>query len=230
MVKPSGSNNPYRYITMQEASAPATPAVNTERLFLNASNSNHLTRIDSAGVSHDIEAHGSSTFAQLADVTVAGSPVATIDLTSISGAYSQLLLVCQLLGSTAALSTNVNMRLNNDSGANYDRTYLQAVATAVSASEAFAQTSAGIGLMAAASAVSGTASPLILTLPNYAATVFRKEWLVQNLCKTADSGGGLTIMSNGGEWRSTAAVTRITLIPAAGSFAVASRATLYGLL
>lgn len=226
----SVSNNPSPSLLFQDASAPATPGVNTCRLWCDNGNSNHLTRIDEFGVSHDIEAHGTSTFAQLADILVSGSPAATIDFTSISGAYSQLWLWMQLLGSQSAASVSVNLRLNNDSGANYDRQYLQAVATAVSASESYAATSAGIGLMAAATAVSGTASPLILSLANYAATTFRKQGITSCLCKTADSSGGMTVMTNGFEWRSTAVVTRITLIPSAGSFAVGSRCTLYALL
>ena len=68
-----------------------------------------------------------------------------------------------------------------------------------------------------------------IIVPNYAATTFRKQFRSNFGGKVIDDSADTRISMSGGEWRSTAAVSRITLFFAADNIKAGSRCTLYGL-
>ena len=60
-------------------------------------------------------------------------------------------------------------------------------------------------------------------MPNYAGTAFMKNYRAESFCPS-------WAMAVGGQWASTAAITRVTLVPLGGTnFVTGSRVTLYGL-
>jgi hypothetical protein len=63
----------------------------------------------------------------------------------------------------------------------------------------------------------------------YAATTFHKIAQVAGGHKTGTASGSFSTSTLTGHWRSTAAITRITLRLAAGNFVTGTTATLYGL-
>lgn len=159
-----------------------------------------------------------------------GSPAASFDFQNIPATFINLQIFLSARGDTAATSTTLNVRINNDSAAHYDRELQVAHSGTLATSETILGTEAIVGDVAANSATAGMVGSYLLTFFNYAQTTFFKNF-------TSSSGGfGRASSTNDvwleavfSEWISTAAINRVTLFPGAGSFLAGSRATLYGL-
>lgn len=161
--------------------------------------------------------------------TVLGSTTASITFSSISGSYSALQVVMVARSDTAAANTALCVQFNGDTAANYDYSYMWAFQNAA-ASANFENATANpqIGLIAANTAPAGQPGSALLWLPLYAGTTFRKEWVCSGAMQDSDTARTFTTQQSG-TWRSTAAITSITLSPAAGSFVTGTTAVLYGL-
>jgi hypothetical protein len=182
-----------------------------------------------------LTATGGGNYVQLAD-SLLGSDTASFDFTSISGSYKHLQLIISGRSTKAAVTSDtMNLKINNDGGANYDWLFFtEGTGTSYGTGsggmvETFAGTSARIMDLPAANSTAGDSGNLQLTFPDYASTT---------LNKTAYSTGGVLFDRSAGlirvhrcfvSWRNTAAITRITLTPAGGNWKTGSRATLYGL-
>jgi hypothetical protein len=81
----------------------------------------------------------------------------------------------------------------------------------------------------AASSPAGGIAQVVIDIPNYAATTFRKGFTSQWGMVRADDSADLVEGTCAGQWRSTAAISRVTLLFAADNLVTGSRATLYGL-
>lgn len=162
--------------------------------------------------------------------TTLGAAAASIDVTGIIDDYAHLRLVLYARGDTAALSTTVGLRFNNDSAGNYDQQYYTMRTTPANVVTA-AHTSIVCAVIPAASGTSGAVGVSEIVIPNYAGATLRKAiswkgWAKETADGTTSGYGGVV---GGGEWRSTAAVTRVTLTPAAGNFLAGTRLTIYGM-
>jgi hypothetical protein len=164
----------------------------------------------------------------ISDTTLGGS-AANIDVTSIVATYAHLLVVIYARGDTALTSTPLSLRFNNDSAANYDYQQLKGSAAAATASETFAQTAMVAGNMAANTAGANLFSAHIMFIPHYAGSANNKIALSIASLKTGTTTGLMTDNLVGGFWRSSAAINRITLLPAFGNFVTGTRATIYGM-
>lgn len=156
-----------------------------------------------------------------------GVSAATIDITPIPTTYAHLLVDMYLRGDTAATSTVVLVRLNGDSGANYDVQTVNGSAAAVTAAEAFAQTSMNLFSCPANTAPANVFGGSTLTLHNYGQATNNKELTSEANLKLSTASGGLTRAAACGFWRSNAAVNRITILPTAGNFVAGSRVSVY---
>lgn len=161
--------------------------------------------------------------------TILGSDTANIDFTSIPGTYRHLLVVAFLRGTTVATNQAIHLRLNNDSGANYDVQQLYVNNASVTGAETIGGTSDYLGTINAASAPANTFSPVEILIPNYAIGTQNKVFLSRCYNKRAESSGNLFSWMNNGDYRSNTAITRVTLYPGADNFLAASMATLYGI-
>ena len=168
--------------------------------------------------------------------TVSGSVKASIDtgvdtpnVGSNNWANGDLLEIL-LVGRTdeAVAASLIDITVNNDSGANYDRQYLDGSAAVASAGNQFAASNIQPGFLAGASAPAGTSGHLTILIPDYAGTTFNKS--IQSY------GGNVTSTTSGTHtnsqtfsWRSTAAITRVKVIPdtAAKNFAVGTQLLVY---
>lgn len=156
--------------------------------------------------------------------TVLAAPAATIDFTSIPATYESLLVQLTGESSQATTSTGIDVRFNNDSGANYDGGRV----TQVTAATATAQTSVRIGALTGTTGTANSGGAVELLIPNYARTVFHKTGIARNTFK--DAANAPFVEHDGIHWRSTAAIDRVTLIlPGGGNFVIGSVATLYGI-
>lgn len=201
------------------AGAPARLAV--------GSNGDVLT-VTAGAVGWAAPSAGSGKLAVIAETVVAGSPAANFDFTSISGSYRHLQLRIQARSDTAATFVTVNMTFNNDSGSNYDWQRSTVTNTTGANGATAATTSLRAGLTTAASATSNNPGQCVIDINNYAATVFFKTFLGNSIEFEGTTAATFVNERNCGQWRSTSAITRITLTPSAGSWIVGSTATLYG--
>ena len=186
-------------------------------------------------------ASGQSTGLQWATPTTA--PIATIsdttratdgtfDLTSIPGTYTHLQLVCLLRSARAGNNNdNISLRFNNDSGSNYDSQSQQGTASSNSASEAIGATSmTQLATVPAATSTANAAGIVIIEIPFYAVTTFSHNCYAYTSSTLAESTGNQRVIHGAGHWRSTAAITRITILTSnSANYLTGSRVILYGI-
>lgn len=159
------------------------------------------------------------------EVTVAAASIA---FTSIAADWRHLLLVVYARGDTAAITTQLQARLNADSAANYDHQAGNFGAAAATAAETFAATSMQFGTMPAGTAGADLFSGHVVVLPHYASA--RNKMAVGFAGrKSGTATGNMSWHAYAGFWRSNAAITQVTLLPGAGNFDVGTVATLYGM-
>ena len=165
--------------------------------------------------------------------STAGSTVANFNITSIPAGFGSLVVVCHLASDRAAAASDVvNLQINGDAGANYDYEYTTwHGGTAGSNGSAAAATAAIAGrCTATGTGPANTFSGLRLELPSYDDTTNNKTYF--GTIHYKDGTGGVNINSGtcGGDWRSTAAITQITLTPNTGPhFIAGSRVIVYGM-
>ncbi len=161
--------------------------------------------------------------------TVLAAAAATITFSAIVGTYRSLQLRIDARGDAVATFANLQFRFNGDTGANYDQQAQSANGGTVSSSAVFAQTQGSCGWIAAATAPAGVSSAALIDINNYAGTTFNKEAVCQGSLKQGTSAGNLFLNTGRIFWRSSAAITSISLFPDTGNFAAGTVASLYGI-
>lgn len=161
--------------------------------------------------------------------TVLGGSAANIDITGIVATYTNLMLYLSARGDNATTSIGVIMRFNNDSGANYDYENLTASAATVASTETIATTSAFIGNCPANTAGASLFSSHSIFIANYAGTTANKTAEATAALKYGTASGNMVRYLTSCFWRNSAAISRITLLPATGNFVAGTRATLYAM-
>jgi hypothetical protein len=141
---------------------------------------------------------------------------------------SNVLMVFMLLRTNnAAGSDDVQLRLNNDSGANYDYENVQVANASLSGNPSAAAT--GVNLhITGNTAAAGVASPITAFLPAYGGTTFNKTGNVI-IGIPAQAAAGDFLETKTFEWRNTAAVTRVSVGSGTGSFLAGSAMYVYGI-
>ena len=162
-----------------------------------------------------------STYTPIATTTLA-SAQAQVTFSSISGSYTDLVLVMN--GSMSSGSETARVTLNNSASSIYSQTNLAGSGSSAASSRNSGQTSFRLGETYAGL---GTARwTVLLNLMNYSNTSTYKTILM----RTNDTAG--EVAANVGLFRDTAAITRIDIysrIDLANTFAAGSTFTLYGI-
>lgn len=144
--------------------------------------------------------------------------------------YRHLEIEWYARGDTAATSTGILLRFNNDSAANYDTQKLWGNAATTTAAESLAATSIAAADMPANTATAAYFGTGRILIPHYAGTTGNKTAVSNYGYFTANTTGTGFSQQNIGKWRTTAtAITRLDLIPAAGNFASGSLFILRGM-
>lgn len=154
--------------------------------------------------------------------TVVGSAVATISFPGIAATWKNLRIEYNALVDSGSWDV-IRMRFNADAGSNYDSTTLLTVGTTLTGAESIGATSMSLTRAAQVGAASG-----FIIIPNYAATILKKNVVAQGYSESAESAGAPMLVSAGGHWRNTAAITQIDLTFAGTNWEVGSQLTLYG--
>lgn len=164
------------------------------------------------------------TYTPLARTTLTSS-ASTVTFSSISSAYTDLVLVITGRSTRAATDDSLYLQFNSDTATNYSYTELAGNGTAASSGRASTQTQIRPATnFDAASQASNTFTPIIINIQNYANTTTYKTTLSRNNMTAKE------VSTVVGLWRSTAAVSTILLKCAVGNLEAGSTFTLYGIL
>lgn len=156
---------------------------------------------------------------------------AAITVSSIPATAKNLRVVVQAASNIAATSASCNVQFNADTTAgNYDfTTFNSSNGAPSSGNEHLAQLTQGIINVSGSTAPAGASGIATIQVPNYTGTVFHKMATVHNAYKTSTSTGGIVQQLGMMDWRSTAAITSVTINDTSGGqFIVGSCVYVYG--
>jgi hypothetical protein len=160
-----------------------------------------------------------STYTPIATQTL-GSAASSVTFSSISSAYTDLVIIANLINSSAGSNYSFSMRFNGDTGANYSDTYLYGNGSSA-ASGRESGTFMNIGNTGF---TAGTFSPIIVSIQNYSNTTTYKTAIGRG------NNSAAYVMTAVGLWRSTAAINSIVIAPEfAVNWNTGSTFTLYGI-
>lgn len=158
-----------------------------------------------------------STYTPIATQTLSSS-AASVTFSSISGAYTDLVLVCSYIKSTTA---NARIQVNGNTATNYSNTALYGDGTTAASGRDSSVSYYYLTSQYTASTTNPTIG--IVNFMNYSNTTTYKTIISRG--GVASTGTDATV----GLWRSTAAITSIELNTATGTFSTGSTFTLYGI-
>src|SRR5262245_4467537 len=191
---------------------------------------NGYASLDASGKVPAAQLPATGAMAKIADV-ILGAAAANIDFTSIPQTYLHLLIMAQLHTDTTGTEwDNVFGRFNGAADDNYNAQFMTISGTTVTAATNVAQTMGFLGQVHTDfGGVNSAAAVMVIEIPNYTGTTWRKGWSSRGGGYQGSGGTGSFRMSMGEYTLTTTAVTQITLLPSSGNFKTGSRATLYGL-
>ena len=159
-----------------------------------------------------------ATYEPIATTTL-GSTASEVNFTSISGSYTDLVIVVN--GSTTT-GKEFAVQFNGDTGSNYSRTILSGTGSAANSNRQTSQTVLSLNFYGNMSAAQPNTT--IVSIQNYSNSTTYKSVLA----RANDATSGLDAIV--GLWRSTSAITSIKCLPySAGTFASGLMITLYGI-
>jgi hypothetical protein len=158
------------------------------------------------------------TYTPLANVTL-GSAASSVTFGSIPATYRDLICVVVAEGSTTLQG---RIRLNSDSGSNYNYQRMSGSGSATSATSATSQTSGF--LSAIAQATTTGALQMNINIMDYSAT--DKHTTI--ISRADQAANGAEAFAN--RWANTAAVTSVQILTSTGNWAANSTFALYGVI
>lgn len=162
-----------------------------------------------------------NTYVALATTTL-GSTATELTFSSISGAYTDLVLVSSIKPSDTS-GPSVLAQLNSDTGNNYSETYMYGNGTSASSSRRSNNSFFYLADNGISTTSTNTISTIITNFQNYSNTTTYKTGISR--ANTSDKGVEATVAM----WRSTSAITSIKVFVLAGGFASGSTFSLYGI-
>lgn len=165
------------------------------------------------------------TYEAIATQTLSSS-AATVTFSSITGTYTDLVLVGSVYGTTN--DVGLNMQFNGDTGNNYSGTLLRGTgSTAYSNRQSNINFINLFGYTYGTGSTNGIYAPVNCSINNYSNSTTYKTTLTRSFDQRNDGGG--EVYANVGLWRSTSAITSISLALTSGNIATDSTFTLYGI-
>jgi hypothetical protein len=143
------------------------------------------------------------------------------------GSFTHLRIVYQARSTQAATSTGINLTFNGDTGSNYDGQRSD-FTTSGSFAEQVGTTSGIIAVVSGASAPANYAGAGEIIVPFYRGTFFKTAISPIGTHVTAQTSGNIHSRLFTVNWRSTAAITSITLTLSSGNYDTGTAFILYG--
>jgi hypothetical protein len=159
-----------------------------------------------------------ATYEPIATTTTSGS-ASSVTFSSITGTYTDLVIVVNAGGSTNA---DLHIQFNADTGSNYSRTVLSGSGSAASSGRQSSVTYIRVDNLGYLN-TTFPAFNAIINVMNYSNTTTNKT--VVSRTNNASTGVDASV----GLWRSTAAITSVVLFPDTGTLTNGSTFTLYGI-
>ena len=150
------------------------------------------------------------------------SAAATVTFSSIPATYTDLIIVSSA-ANTGGNANGLAMQFNSDTATNYSKTYLYGDTTSVVSGRGTSQTNISISNMPISS--TGVFGAGVANIQNYSNTTTYKTIVSRG----GGANTGNLVIAYAGLWRSTAAITTITLFSDTGNLAAGSTFNLYGI-
>lgn len=164
-----------------------------------------------------------NTFTALDKVTV-GTATSSITFSSIPSTYTDLVVVASILPSSTSFYTP-SLQFNSDTGSNYSSTWMYGQGSTAVSSRNTSQTQMAIDNYSATPAV-GYPMSVLFNVFNYANTSVYKTVIARGNDIFASAGETSATV---GLWRSTAAITSVTVKGNGANFAAGSTFSLYAI-
>lgn len=161
-----------------------------------------------------------ATYEAIATTTL-GSAAATVEFTSISGSFTDLVLIANIINTTNG--TNTSIQFNSDTGTNYSTTTLYTNVATGATPESTRTTNAASILLDRQGDYTTSPGSGYAHIMNYSNSTTYKT--VLNRFGQPNS----SVEAKVGLWRSTSAITSIKLIKSSSTFAAGSSFTLYAI-
>jgi hypothetical protein len=149
--------------------------------------------------------------------TTLGTAAATVTFSTITGSYTDLVLIAAIKGTVN--DESINVRFNSDSGSNYSHTTLIGTGSSAVSQRLSNQTSFRIG--------NGNSDTnfdaYVVSINNYSNSTTYKTTIAR------ENASSVAVSANVGLWRSTSAITAIEIFRGSGNLVAGSTFTLYGI-
>lgn len=159
---------------------------------------------------------------KIATVTVGAGGAASIDFTSISGSFTDLLLDFSIRSTQASVVAYAHLTLNGSSS-NFSGRGLYGTGAAVGS---FSSTPQWFGEVVGANATANTFSNTSIYFPNYSGAT-NKSYSIDSVGENNATLANQVIYA--GLWSQTTAITSLSIVSTSGTFVQYSTATLYGI-
>jgi len=160
-----------------------------------------------------------ATYEPIATTTVSGSSTTSVTFSSISSAYTDIIVIFNGGGTNPS---NIQMQLNSDTGTNYSTTSMYGTGTTATSARY-----TNLNLMYSAGVAAALPTTLsamgIMSIMNYSNTTTNKTILSRYSNASAETTTNVSL------WRNTAAIHTIRLFSYSQAFLDGSTFTLYGI-
>ena len=158
-----------------------------------------------------------NTYEAIATTTL-GSPTATVTFSSITGTYTDLVLIFS--GSNATSNNGLRLRFNSDSSTNYSSTYVYGDGSTATSSLGSSTTGGQIAVD-----IGSSQSMCVANIMNYSNATTYKTFIGRGSSAANYADANVSL------WRNTAAITSVTVLLGAGTsnFSTGSTFSLYGI-
>jgi hypothetical protein len=160
-----------------------------------------------------------STYEPIATTTL-GSAASSVTFSSISGTYTDLILIANTIIASVSGFPECSLRFNSDTGTNYSNTYLLGTGSSAVSGRGASYTYADCGYLAANSSNPNTR---IINIMNYSNTTTNKT-----IISRGSSVNGAQVIAYANLWRNTSAINSITIFTQSDNYTAGSTFTLYG--
>jgi len=226
-VTPTNTNTPT--VTPTNTNTPTVTPTSTPTNTPTVTPTNTNTPTNSPTPTQTPTPTGSGDFVQLAK-TVTTSSANTVDFSSISAGYTNLLIVINARDRGSTGTSSLSFKFNNDStAANYDgNEVIDATGGTVSSSQGNGTVRGMVcALIPGSTSNANQAGSATVTIPNYSGTTFYKTFV--SLSSEASVNPTQKHRSYSGNWRNTAAINQITFSTDTTGFVDGSTFVLYGM-